>query len=196
MRTAILLTAASLALVACNSKSDTAADATLAASDAAVDTGAMASGMSGATDAGTAMASSDQMFAEAAAASDMFELQSSELAKTKATTKPVKDFAAMMIADHTKSSADLKKAAMGASPAVTATQRLTAVQQADLDALRNATTDFDKLYAQKQVGAHEKAKALLSDYSATAVAGPLRDFASKTVTVVSGHLEHARKLPQ
>ncbi len=172
MRTAILLTATSLALAACNSKSDPAADATLAASDTAIDTAPMASGMPGATDAGTAMAASDQQFAEAVAASDMFELQSSGLAKTKATTKAVKDFAAM-----------------GASPAVTATPRLTAVQQADLDALRNATTDFDKLYAQKQVGAHEKAKALLSDYSAMAVAGPLRDFASKTVTVVSGHLE-------
>ena len=73
---------------------------------------------------------------------------------------------------------------------------LTAAQQADLDALRNAGADFDKLYAQKQVAAHEKARTLLSDYSAVAVPGPLRDFASKTVTVVSGHRDQAKKLPQ
>lgn len=193
MRTAILLTAASLALAGCNSKSDTpVAEESMAAADEST----LAAGMAGSTDTGTAMAGSNQQFAEAVAASDMFELQSSELAQTKATSKAVKDFAAMMIADHAKSSAELKKAALAAAPAVTATPRLTAVQQADLDALRNAATDFDKLYAQKQVGAHEKAKALLSDFSATGAPGPLRDFASKTVTVVSGHLEHARKLPQ
>lgn len=142
------------------------------------------------------MAGADQQFVGAVAASDAFEIQSSELAQTKATSKAVKDFAAMMIDHHTKSSADLKKAALGASPSVPVNAQLTAAQQVDLDALRNAGADFDKVYAQKQVAAHEAARTLLSDYSATGAPGPLRDFASKTVTVVTGHLEQARKLPQ
>lgn len=195
MRTVLLLTATSLALAACNSNADNAAgEATMAAADSAATTPGVASGM--ASDTATTAASGDQQFVAAVAASDLFEIQSSELAQTKASSKAVKDFAAMMIDHHTKSSADLKKAAMGASPAVTATPRLTAMQQADLDALRNAGADFDKVYAQKQVAAHEKAKALLSDFSATATAGPLRDFASKTVTVVTAHLEQAQKLPK
>lgn len=192
MRTLLLLSAASLALAACGSRSDEPAGT--ATTDAAVvnDTAAMPSASSTAS----GMASADQQFVDTVAASDAFEIQSSELAQTKATSKAVKDFATMMIDHHTKSSADLKKAALGASPSVPVSAQLTAAQQVDLDALRNAGANFDKVYAQKQVAAHEAAKTLLSDYSATGAPGPLRDFASKTVTVVSGHLDQARKLPK
>lgn len=192
MRTAILLTALSLPLAACNSSSDTPAGEATTATTA--DMGTAGTGMT--SGAPAAMASSDQQFVDAVAASDMFEIQSAQLAQAKASSKAVKDFAAMMIDHHTKSSADLKQAALGASPSVPVTPRPTATQQADLDALRNAAGDFDKRYAQQQVAAHEAAKGLLSDYSAVGAPGPLRDFASKTVTVVSGHLDQARKLPQ
>ena len=192
MRTIILLSAASLALAACGSNTDTPAGT--ATSDAAM--GSDTAGMPTASSAAPAMASADQQFVDSVAASDAFEIQSSELAQTKASSKAVKDFAAMMIDHHTKSSADLKKAALGASPSIPVKAQLTGTQQVDLDALRNAGADFDKVYAQQQVAAHEAAKALLSDYSATGAPGPLRDFASKTVTVVDGHLEQARKLPK
>ena len=192
MRTIILLSAASLALAACGSNTDTPAGT--ATSDAAM--GSDTAAMPTASGAAPAMASADQQFVDSVAASDAFEIQSSELAQTKASSKAVKDFAAMMIDHHTKSSADLKKAALGASPSIPVKAQLTGTQQVDLDALRNAGADFDKVYAQQQVAAHEAAKALLSDYSATGAPGPLRDFASKTVTVVDGHLEQARKLPK
>ena len=194
MRTAILLTAASLALAACNSKTDTpAGEATMAAED--IDSAASPGAATG-TSAESALAGGDQQFVDTVASSDLFELESAKLAQSKASSRAVKDFAAMMVADHTRSTAELKKAALGASPAVAVTPRMTVMQEADLDALRNASGDFDKLYVQKQLAAHETAKALLGDYSATAAAGPLRDFASRTVTVVSGHLDQARKLPQ
>jgi putative membrane protein len=192
MRTVFLLTAASLALAACNSNSDTpAGEATMAADN--VDAGVTSPNMA---PAAGAVAAGNQQFVDTVAASDLFEIQSSELAQNKATSKAVKDFAAMMIDHHTKSSADLKQAALAASPSLPVAPRLTAAQQADLDALRGATGDFDKQYVQKQVAAHEAARSLLSDYSAVGAPGPLRDFASKTVTVVTGHLERARKLPQ
>lgn len=192
MRTVLLLTAASLALAACNSNSDTpAGEATMAADN--VDAGVTSPDMAPATGA---QAAGNQQFVDTVAASDLFEIQSSELAQNKATSKAVKDFATMMIDQHTKSSADLKQAALAASPSLPVAPRLTAAQQADLDALRNATGDFDKQYVQKQVAAHEAARSLLSDYSAVGTPGPLRDFASKAVTVVTGHLERARKLPQ
>lgn len=191
MRTALLLTA-SLALGACNSNpAPTAEEPTgmamdnAAATPMASDQGAMPSAAAG-----------EQQFVEAVAASDLFELQSSELAQTKATGKAVKDFAAMMIADHTRSTAELRKAATGTAGNITVIPRLSAQQQADLDALRSADSDFDQLYVQKQVAAHEMAKALLSEYAQTGPAGPLRDFAGKTAQVVSRHLDQARKLPR
>ena len=192
MRSALLLTAACLALTACNSNSDTpAGEATMATED--INT-AGSPGTGPAAD--PALASGGPQFVNAVAASDLFELESSKLAQTMASSKAVKDFAAMMVTDHTRSTAELKRAALGASPSVAVTPQMNAAQQADLEMLRNATGNFDKQYARKQVAAHEAAKTLLSDYSAVAPAGPLRDFASRTVSVVSGHLEQARKLPQ
>ncbi|ESX21240.1 DUF4142 domain-containing protein [Mesorhizobium sp. M1148] len=47
---------------------------------------------------------SPQEFVKAAASSDMFEIQSSELALRKSKTSRVKEFARMMIKDHTTSS--------------------------------------------------------------------------------------------
>jgi putative membrane protein len=135
-----------------------------------------------------------QAFADAAAASDTFELESSRLAQKMGKSAAVKDFAAMMIKDHAKSTADLKAAASKASPAVTPAPKMTAEQQSDLDALKAATGNFDQVYAQKQVAAHEKALAMLQGYASGGDAASLKDFASKTAPVVSGHLDKARSL--
>jgi putative membrane protein len=193
--TLLLTTAAALALSACGSRSDapdaegtTTADATIP--DEAV-------GAATGTAADTAAApTTAQGFADAAAASDMFEIESSRLAQTMAKNQAVKDFAAMLVTEHTKSSAELKAAAAQATPAVTVTPKLTPQQQSDLDALKNAGANFDTLYAQKQVPAHEKALAMLQGYAANGDSAPLKAFASKTAPVVQKHLDQARKLPK
>src|SRR4051794_22853407 len=54
----------------------------------------------------TAMTSAPQNatdFAAAAGASDMFEIQSSKMAQSQASSAKVKDFASMLVTDHTKS---------------------------------------------------------------------------------------------
>lgn len=135
-----------------------------------------------------------QGFVDAMAASDKFEIESSKLAEGKAKAPAIKAFAAMMVKDHSKSSADLKAAAAKATPAVTVTPQLTPQQQADLDRLGKAGDDFDALYAQLQVAGHEKALAALQAYSTGGDAPALKDFAGKTATVVSHHLDEAQKL--
>jgi putative membrane protein len=135
-------------------------------------------------------------FVDAAAASDMFEVESSKLAMTKGKSAAVKNFATMMVADHTKSTTDLKAAAAKATPAVTVVPKMTAQQQSDLDGLKNAGADFDVMYSQKQVVGHEKALAMLRDYAARGNAPALKDFAGKTAPVVAGHLDEARQLPK
>lgn len=135
-----------------------------------------------------------QGFVDAAAASDMFEIESSKLAQKMAKGAQVKEFAAMMIKDHNKSTADLKAAAGKASPAVTPAPKMTAMQQSDLDALKSATGNFDTLYAQKQVAAHQKTLAMLQGYANSGDVAALKEYASKTAPVVEGHLGQARKL--
>ena len=196
MRAILPLSAAALALslAACNSNSnDTATPA--ATEEASADAMPADAGASDAVMADSGMASTPQGFADTMAASDMFEIESSKLAQSMGKSAAVKSFAAMMVKDHTKSSADLKAAAGKASPAVTVKPEMTAGQRAELDALKNAGDNFDTLYAQKQVAGHEKALAALQGYAANGADAALKDFASKTAPVVEGHLGQAKKLP-
>lgn len=194
-----LITAAALGTVlgGCNSRSNdtntpSAAEQQTDAMGPAGGTGAADMGTGAAADATAPMTA--QSFVDAAAASDMFEIESSKLAQKMGKSAKVKDFAAMMIKDHTKSSSELKSAAGKATPAVTVAPKLTAEQQSDLDELKGATANFDVMYAQKQAAAHEKALTMLQSYAASGDAAPLKDFAGKTAPVVSGHLEKARDL--
>lgn len=190
-------TAAALALSACGSRSDApdAAGTAEAESSTTIPDEAMGTATGAmAGDAAATAPTSAQGFADMAAASDQFEIESSKLAKTMAKTPAVKEFAAMMVTDHTKSSAELKAAAGKATPAVTPAPKLTAQQQSDLDSLKSAGANFDTLYASKQVAAHQQALSLLQSYAASGDTESLKAFASKTAPTVQKHLEKAQTL--
>lgn len=135
-------------------------------------------------------------FVNQTAASDQFEIKSSQLAATKSASPAIKQFAAMLIAEHTKSTNELTAAAAQASPAVTPAPALNAEQQANLDSLVKAPrgAEFDKLYAQLQVPAHQNALAVLQGYAVRGDQPMLKTFASKTVPVVQKHLTEAQGL--
>ena len=175
--------AGALALAACGDTDTEATDATPAAEDT------LATPTETATPAMTA-----QAFADAVAASDMYEIEAGRLAQDMGTSEEVRDFGAMMVEDHTTSSENLKAAAAEAEPALTVAPKLMADQQAQLDELRQAGDRFDAVYAQQQVAAHEKALALLQGYANSGGPEPLTGFASETATVVEGHLDQARGL--
>lgn len=141
------------------------------------------------TAAGPAM--TPKAFADTAAASDAFEIESSKLAQQKAQSDEVKEYAAMMIRDHTQSTANLKKAASAVD--VTPAPALTPEQQANLETLRSASgTGFDDAYKTQQVAAHEKTLAALQAYAANGSAAELKQFAANTAPIVDRHLEEVR----
>lgn len=204
--------AAALSLTACSqtseettqtSATDTGADTGAMGADAsatdtampdATDTGAMAGTMD--DGAGGAMAgdtTSAQGFVNTAAASDMYEIQAGKLAQQKGKSQAVKDFGKMMVSDHTKSTADLKAAASQAN--VTPAPQMSAKQKSDMTALEGAGDNFDKIYAQQQVAAHEQALALMKSEASGGDAASLKAFATKTAPVIEKHLALARKLP-
>jgi putative membrane protein len=188
--------ALSMALAACGSKDNAANDATdnmLAANEAnAMDNGAMMANDMNATATAPMTA---QAFADAASASDAYEIAASKLAETKAGSADVKTFAAQMVKDHTKSTADLKAAAAKAEGNPIPASVMTSEQQANMTKLQGLSgNDFDKEYVSQQVVAHENALAALQGYAAGGDSAPLKDFAGKTATVVEGHLDMAKKL--
>lgn len=194
----MLVSLPALMLAACGGETVSNNNVTMSGNDAlATDESAMmgnaADNMAMAPDAATPM--NGQQFADTAAASDMFEIESSKLAQEKATTGPVKEFAAMMIKDHTASTAKLKEAAGKAEPAVTPKPTLNAEQTANLEALRGASGEqFDALYKQQQVMAHQKALAALQGYAASGDVPSLKAFAAGTSKVVEAHFRHVSSM--
>ncbi len=92
-----------------------------------------------------------QGFANAAAASDKFEIESSKLAASSAQSSAVKSFATKMIDAHTASTAKLKSTVAGMSPAITIDDTLSADQQQKLDSLKALHgADFDSAYNRRR----------------------------------------------
>ena len=197
--------AAALALAACggggsggeanqsSAGGDNMAAGNMAASDPMMN-GAAGNSMAAAPGA---VPATGQEYATMAAASDMFEIQSSRLAQQKAQNPQVKSFAQMLITDHEKSTADLKTAAQQAQPAITITPKLDAEQQANMQALQGASgAEFDRLYMQQQVPAHEKALAMAQGFAQTGDVASLKQHAQTVSGPVQRHLEQARQMQQ
>ncbi len=134
-------------------------------------------------------------FVAAAAASDMYEIESGKLAQTMATMEECKKFGAMLVADHGKSTADLKVAAAAATPPVAMPTAMPAEMQAKLDALKAAKgAEFDKLFISQQKENHQKALDMLKSYASGGEVASLKMFASKTAPVVQNHLDMLNKM--
>ena len=134
-------------------------------------------------------------FANTVAASDAFEIEAAKLAQTKATSQDLKDFAAMMIRDHTESTKKLKVDAAKAAPPITPDPSLTDEQKNDLDTLRDATgVEFDTAYKSQQVTTHQSALSALQAYGQTGDVAPLRDFAKEWLPTIQKHFDKIKAL--
>lgn len=130
-------------------------------------------------------------FVKEVAISDMFEIESSKLAQTKANG-PSKAFAEQMVADHTKTSTELKSKVAGKMEIPTA---LDSSHQSKLDKLKGLNgDDFTKQYNSDQVSAHKDAVNLFERYSKGGDNADLKDWAGKTLPALQHHLKMAQHL--
>lgn len=137
---------------------------------------------------------SDAEFVQTVANSDAFEIQSSELAAQRAARQDVKDFASLMVREHTATTQELTQLASQLNMTAP-TPQLDAGMSGRIDSLRGMTGEsFDDAYLDAQVSAHEQAVNAFENYIANAPAGPLRDWASNTLPKLRTHLTQVQNL--
>lgn len=136
-----------------------------------------------------------QEYAEMAGGSDMYEIESARLAIDKSQNAKVKELAEMILKDHEKSTADLKKTAGEASPPITLAPAMNPEQQANIEALRSAdAATFDQTYLEQQVAAHQKALAMVQGYAEAGDVASLKQHAANVAGPIQQHLQQAQAL--
>lgn len=136
---------------------------------------------------GIAVVADDAKFAVDAANGGMTEIELSKLAVNQATNAKVKEFANMMVMDHSKAGEELKGIAVTKN--ITLPDSISTDSKkawTDLSAKKGA--DFDKAYVDKMVSDHKSTVDLFEDASKNVKDPELKGFADKTLPVIKGHL--------
>ena len=122
------------------------------------------------------------------------------MAEHKATNPAVKNFAQLMVTDHTKMLADTraleKKLAITPDSSKSDVKDLAKSGQNDIKDLTNkkAGKDWDEDYMGKQVDDHQKVLDKLNDAQQSAKSPDLKNALSESIAKVQGHLTQAKAI--
>lgn len=199
-----LLASGLLALTACgNANENAGTDSTTANTPAAgADTNAaMTNDTSAMAHSGTAMGDAngptgphkdDNEFMMTAAHSDQNEIQQSKMALAKGVTGMAQEMANKMIADHTKSTADLKKIA--AKKGVTLPTDMDAEHKAMAPEMEKLSGKaFEAKYLAQMQADHQKTANTMMAHEKMTNDADLKAFIGKTLPVVQMHLGMAQQ---
>lgn len=135
----------------------------------------------------------DAKFAVTAAADGMAEVSLGKVAEVKASRTRIKNFAAMMVTDHTKAGNALAE--------IASTKNITlptapddAAQKKEHDLEKKSGRDFDKDYVDAMLDGHKKAVKLFEDASQNLKDPDLKAFAIKTLPTLIMHLDSIKSI--
>jgi len=145
----------------------------------------------GAKGAGAPM--TDQQFVDFAAQTDMVEANLGQLAADAASAQPIKDYAQMLVTDHTADYHQLQDLAKQANLNVPSAiddehQKMIAPFQK----LKGAA--FDKKYSAEMVAGHTKAIAIYKKEADDAQNAALKSYAQQALPVLQKHEDGAKDL--
>jgi putative membrane protein len=130
----------------------------------------------------------DSSFFKNIAEAGLAEVSDATLATQSATDPKLKDFAAMMIKDH--SAANDKLSALAGSKDISLPTSASVTEMATHAKLKLESGDtFDKAYIKDQVSAHRAAIRLLRKEIATGQDADAKAFAKSVLPTVEGHLK-------
>ncbi|MBD2769140.1 DUF4142 domain-containing protein [Hymenobacter sp. BT664] len=140
----------------------------------------------------TAPHKDDKEFMMSAAHSDQNEIQQSKMALAKGVTGMAKDMANKMIADHSKSTADLKQIA--AKKGVTLPTDMDAEHKALAPAMEKLSgKEFEQKYMAQMQADHQKTANTMMAHEKMTQDADLKAFITKTLPVVQQHLQMAQQ---
>jgi putative membrane protein len=171
-------------IVACNNNRANDAD-NRAANPGARDTGAAV---------GTAGANADRDWIQDQLEDGQAEIQLAQLASERATNPQVKQFAQMMIKDHTAAGNELKEAASAANVQIQPSAEMdNDHKDVHEDLSKLSGRDFDKKYIDTMVDEHQEAVNEL-EKKTDADNAQVRAWATKTLPKVRQHLDQAKQI--
>ena len=136
-------------------------------------------------------APSNAAYVATAASIDLFEIQTAELARHRSSRAATREFAAMMIAAHRGTSAQLSLA--GRRLNLLPSAKLNARHQRMLQEL-SSTPNFDAAYRRQQATVHQEAFSLHSNYAASGSSPTLRPVAIRMKPIIERHMRMLRHL--
>jgi len=141
----------------------------------------------------TPLEKADGHFVVNAADGGMTEVAASQLAQSSATDQRIKDFANMMVNDHTKAGDQLKKLAAAKNLVVPAT--ISDKNQKNIDDLSKKTgTDFDKAYVNMMLKDHKKVVDMFKKEGDDAKDPDLKSWVNSTLPTLQMHLDSIKAI--
>ncbi|HEY5800061.1 MAG TPA: DUF4142 domain-containing protein [Burkholderiaceae bacterium] len=140
------------------------------------------------------LARADKNFLQKAAEANAMEIAASRVALEKATSPAVKDFANMMITEHTKTGDELR--ALANAKGVKVPEDPSVMQKAKLAVLGKLNgANFDKQYTNiVAVSAHKDTVELFRKNAEKAKDADVKQFAVKTLPALEHHMQMAQQL--
>ncbi len=182
----LMIASAALAFQACHSNKDAKETADSLNKTKDTTTNVMKTG-------GIAVTNDDAKFATTAANGGMAEVALAKLALTKTSNAKVKDFATMMVTDHSKANDELM--AIAKTKNITLPAAIDADHQKKMDDLAKLNgADFDKAYVDAMVDGHKKTLDLMKDEAKDGKDADLKAFATKVAPTVQMHLDAINKI--
>lgn len=135
----------------------------------------------------------DQQFVNFAAQTDMTQANLGQAAATQAARQDVKDYAQMVVTDHTNDYTQISTVAASAN--LTVPKGLDAAHDKMImpfHTLKGAA--FDRRYIQEMIAGHTKAIAEFKREAADAENASLKAYASQTLPTLQKHLDGAKVL--
>ncbi|OWP64683.1 hypothetical protein CDA63_02675 [Hymenobacter amundsenii] len=188
--TAALCAGALLTITACNPTTDTST----ASTDMAMNDGVATDTMGAGGTAATSTMMTDDEFMKMVATGGHNEMGLSQVALDKGATGATKDFANMMITDHTKAGNELKSIADSKSVLLPAD--MDAEHKALQEQMQNLSGEqLAQKYAQQMVTDHQNTVDMFQSEIQNGQDAAVKAFASKTLPTIQEHLSMAKKLP-